>query len=317
MPFPRWLSAALPIALVCLSTVAAAAPTQKEKAEARALVTEAKKALKEKRFGDAEGPLRRADELDPSPQTKLDLAQALIENKKLMEGTRVLHTVAGGTETNTPAGKKAVEAAKKLLADAEPRIPWLGVSIVGPSAGKAKVKIDGTEVDAAAGEVPLDPGVHKVVVSASGYTSEEKKVELLEGEHESVKLVLKKTEEADDGGGSASSSGIGGKWPAFIGFGVGAVGLGLGTAFGVVALGQADDAKAQCKGTVCPPGAQDEIDASKTSGTISTVGFIAGGVGVAAGVVLLIVLPGKKASARAPSVLPLIGAGQVGVMGTF
>ena len=80
------LRRALPVfALVVLSVGAAAAATPKEKAEAHALLSEAKKATKEKRFADAASALKRADEIDSSLQTKLDLAAALASDGKLVE----------------------------------------------------------------------------------------------------------------------------------------------------------------------------------------------------------------------------------------
>jgi hypothetical protein len=102
---------------------------------------------------------------------------------------------------------------------------------------------------------------------------------------------------------------------------VGAVGFGLGIGFGVIALGQTSDAKKNCTGNVCSPAAADDISASKTSGNVSTAGFIIGGAGVAAGVVMLIVLsggPAKKADKAAThTITPWVGLGSAGVSGKF
>jgi hypothetical protein len=54
---------------------------------------------------------------------------------------------------------------------------------------------------------------------------------------------------------------------------------------------------------------------------VSNIGFIVGGVGAAAGVVLLIVHPYDTAPAAAPAtgfrVTPTIGVGSLGALGTF
>ena len=142
------LQLSLLASLALAAGAASAAPSPKDKADARALVTDAKKALKEKRFADAEKALRHADELDPSTQNKLDLAQCLAEQGKLVEGSRILHGVADGNDA-TPAGKKAQEAAKKSLKELEPKIPWIQVEVLGPTEGaKVVTKIDDAEVDA-------------------------------------------------------------------------------------------------------------------------------------------------------------------------
>src|SRR5690349_6084134 len=137
------LRRALPVvALVILGTSAAAAATSKETAEARTLVSDAKKAMKEKRFADAERALRRADGLDSSPQTKIDLAAALTEEGKLVEASGVLHRITDGTVAS-PATKRLHDQVKKQLAVIEPRIPWLQVDVGGPTADSALTTIDG------------------------------------------------------------------------------------------------------------------------------------------------------------------------------
>lgn len=315
----RWLGWVL-FALMALSgREAAAAPTFKEKAEARKLVQEAKKAMKDKRFSDAESALRKADELNPSPQTKLDRARALVEDKSLVEASQVLHVLTDPNATNPKKNFHVVKAAKKLLGEVEPRIPWLRVAVSGPSAAMVEMQIDGKEIDASE-EIPIDPGEHEIEVNAEGYESAQKKVELAEGVHEEVKLKLKKIP-PPEAPKKKEESGIGAKIPAIVSFGVGAAGLGVGAAFGVMAINQADEVKAQCVNNVCPPSSQGTLDSSKTNGTISTVGFIVGGAGVATGIVLLLIAPSKKKKSEEPkdalTVRPWIGLGSAGVSGRF
>lgn len=308
------LRRALPcFVLVVLSAGAAAAASPKEKAEARTLINSAKKAMKEKRFADAEKALRRAAELDATAQTKIDLAAALAAEGKLVEASRVLHEVADGTVAS-PATKKARDQAKKALAAIEPRIPWIQVDVGGPSAGNALTTIDGKDVDASS-EVPFDPGDHKVAASAEGFEAAEKSVSLREGAHEHLRLdlvpIVKAPPPKVSGGSSA---------PAIAFLSLGGAGLIVGGAAGIAALVQTSDARSQCTGNLCRPSAADAIERSKLSGTISTVGFIAGGVGVGVGLIVLLASPGaaKKApSKESASVTPWIGLGQAGLRGSF
>ena len=117
----------------------------------------------------------------------------------------------------------------------------------------------------------------------------------------------------------SASPGSGWKTAGIITGGVGIVGLGLGTFFGLSAKSKHDDAKnAGCLGTSCPDdaSAKSEKDASSAA-TISTVGFIGGGILLAAGVTLFIIAPSKKASAptsaRSLQITPTVGPRNVGI----
>lgn len=128
--------------------------------------------------------------------------------------------------------------------------------------------------------------------------------------------------EADKGGGGMNPLLIG----SFVGFGVGAVGLVTGTIFSLGAKSKSDDADALYEKENCKVSCTDSIksqiqdldDSSKSKGTLAIVGFVAGGVGVAAGVTLL-VLSGssKKESATAPALHVAVGPSSVLLNGTF
>ena len=286
-------------------------------------VAEARIATKQKRHADAANALRKAVELDPNPQTKLDLARSLVELGKLVEASRSLNdviTVSGAS----PGAKKVVAASKKLLASIEPRVPWVKISVIGPPADQTTTTIDEEEVDASS-EIPFDPGDHLVVAEASGYERTERRITLEEGEHELVKLKLTKVARVVAPVEPKSSGSVA---PAAIAFGVGAAGLAFGAVYGVFAFNETSNVEANCKDGRCPPDQAEALDIAKANGTVSTVGFVVGGVGVATGIVLLIVRSSgddeapkddepAKEDASEVSVLPWIGAGQVGLMGTF
>ena len=112
---------------------------------------------------------------------------------------------------------------------------------------------------------------------------------------------------------------------AYTAFGVGAVGLGLGTVFLLQSLGKQSDADALCT----LPGGRCDIDNkaevnkldsdAKSASTLSIVGFAVGGAGVAAGVVMLL-LSSKSESSTATgqtTVYPWVGVGSGGVAGRF
>jgi hypothetical protein len=108
--------------------------------------------------------------------------------------------------------------------------------------------------------------------------------------------------------------------------GVGVVGLGAGTFFGLQSMSKRSEADDLCPNpSSCDVRQQDKVngldDDARSAQTLATIGFIAGGVGVAAGVTLF-VLSGKKQEQAATStqkreLRPWLGPGSVGVSGTF
>jgi hypothetical protein len=93
----------------------------------------------------------------------------------------------------------------------------------------------------------------------------------------------------------------------WVGVGVGVAGLAVGGIFGLTAMSKASEASNDgCKGSTCTGAhAGAGVQATKdglTDATISTVGFVAGGVLAAAGVVLVLTAPSGKAVHAAPAV---------------
>jgi hypothetical protein len=295
------------------SGVALGAPSAKDRADARALVQKAKAAAKAKKWGEAIEAYKKAEALDPSPQTELDLARAQASGGKLVDAEKGFAALA---EATTPAAKKLNGAATSGLADVKKRMPHLKVNAT--PAG-ALVTVD--DQASAGSDIEVDPGDHKISIEAEGYESATRQVSLKEGEHEEIAVTLTKSAVAAKEPVKEESSASSGpsRVPAIVAFGVGAVGIGVGATFGAMAFSATNDAKQLCMGNACKPAAQPKIDESKRDGNISTVAFVIGGVGVATGVVLLLVSGGKKSDEPKPDarVTPFIGPGSAGLRGSF
>jgi hypothetical protein len=308
------LAPALAATLLSLcSTAALAAPSPKEKAEARQLVTDARQAMKEKRFADAIGAFKNAGILDPSPAAELELAQAQVAGGKLVDASRVLGALAQGSDP-APAARKVREAAAKQLAELKARIPAVKVTVKGVQ-GSASVTVDGLEVDAT-GEAAVDPGDHTLAATAEGYLPAEKQLKLAEGEHGSVELTLQPkvaVTKAEAAGGS--------RLPGILVTSVGGASLVVAGIFGGMAFSATSAAKATCTPsgatTTCDP---DKVSKAKLFGNVSTGMFVVGGAAAVAGVVLIILAPGgarKEEAPRSGRLVPWVGADQVGVAGSF
>ncbi|MBX3230855.1 MAG: hypothetical protein KIT84_01450 [Labilithrix sp.] len=175
------------------------------------------------------------------------------------------------------------------------------------------VTIDGTPLDRAAwsAPIPLDAGTHAIVASAPGFL--ELRTEAVVRDGEVGRLAIQPL--APDPTAHATTATQPSPQPrrtlAFVVGGVGAAGLVVGTIFGVRAMAIGDQS-GECKQPprFCPQGAVDDQNSARTSAAISTIGFAAGAVLLAAGVVLYLTAPAAKRTA-----LTTLAGGLLG--GTF
>ena len=323
MGLRRWvLPFVLALGIGSVAQVAQAAPSARDRQDAAVLTNKGRAAARALRHGEAVELFRKADQLEPSSARKLELSKALVAEGKLVEASQILNGLMNDTSLG-PRDKWAKDAAKKQLAQFESRIPWLQVQVVGPaSSTKVRVEVDGKEVEAST-EAPVDPGKHTVGVDADGYESADRNVVVAEGEHKQVTITLEAVAKAAPPKPKKSG---GTKIPGIALLGVGAVGLGVGAAFGLLAFDETAKAKQFCDGNNCP--ARPEVVSARNTaianGNVSTVGFVVGGVGVAAGIILLLTVgsssdtPADKADKKdAFTVRPYVGAGEAGLVGTF
>jgi hypothetical protein len=105
----------------------------------------------------------------------------------------------------------------------------------------------------------------------------------------------------------------------FVALGVGAAGLLVGGITGGLAVSKHGEITESCPDGHCPQGSQGrfktDVDSYNTLGTLSTIGFIAGGALAATGVILMLTAP-RKTTTQA-TITPLVGLGFVGAKGGF
>jgi hypothetical protein len=271
--------------------VVLAAPTPAEKQTARELVFSGRK---KRRRGDIDGALedlKAAHQIMNVPTTGYELGVTQSKAGLLVEALDTLLAVG-----RMPVGrfegrafKKARKDAKKLAEEIQGRIPTVKLSLTGDDADGAEVTIDGDAIPSAAVTAPikLNPGTHTVVAKGPNGSAAEKTVNAAEGSAVDVTLELDEPkEEAPVEDTSSSDDGATSINPmVYIGFAVGGAGLIAGAVTGALALSKYSDVAPQCPNNRCPPETHEDIDSGETLGTVSTVMFIVGGVGVAVGVV--------------------------------
>jgi len=185
---------------------------------------------------------------------------------------------------------------------------------------------DGEVVPPAASQAPrkVNPGRHTVTARA-GSTERKEDVTVAERDARTLTIHLEQapvaTELVRHDEPAPASSALP-KVLMFGGFGLAAVGIGVGSVTGIMSFVKVHDVKKDCVGNVCKPGSEPGIDSAKSLGTISTVAFIAGGVGVAAGIVG-VVLSGRQTKETPPgasakvSFTPDVGPTWLGAHGSF
>lgn len=269
--------------------------------------------------------LEKAEKLHHAPTTATRLGECEIDRGLLVAGTeRLQRVVHEPLPPNAhPAFVAAIARARATLDATLPRLASIKTQVSGACTSPA-LTVDGEAVSEAAigADRHVDPGAHRIRVTAPGCFPFEASFAVAEGRSKVVEVVLR----ADPSAASRPSPSLASPEPprdaerrtlvapALVAFGLGAVGAGIGIAGGVVVASSTSSLDGACENKVCPPSSSADLDRAKTWATVSTVGFVAAGALAATGLTLLLVSPRSdaKQSARAQATFGLGGAGLSG-----
>jgi hypothetical protein len=268
------------------------------------------------KWAESYDAFNQADRLYHAPTLILFMARCRRNQGKLLEA-RALYdkVIAEPVRAGAPEQFfKAVAAAREELVDLQKRIPSVRVTLHGTMAAQARIAIDGaplSEAERASGKA-LDPGAHEILAAVDKGASARKTILLTQGEAAWVELTL---ESPLSFGADAPPA----RWqvPAILAVGIGGAGVGVGSVAGILALSKISDIKSRCQPDGhCFKSDQPEADQAQTMVTLSTIGFVVGGVGLATGVALWFLRPGA-AKAKKASTHVEVGLGSVTVGGRF
>jgi hypothetical protein len=346
----HWATALFLCAAISLHGHTALAVSDAERAGARAQAVAGAQAFEKGQWQEALDRFTRAESIVHSPTHVLFIGKSQVQLGQLVQAHESLMKVvnekaeAGASAAFLEAQRDAQKEAQALLDQLGPRIPQLRIVLSGAPAGGAQVTMDGDVVPAALVDVPhpVNPGQHVIKATASGLAGEAT-VSIAEGQTQTTTIQL--TPQAGLGGATAQpaagapatvSQDVGTtptKDPkttyrivSYVGFGVGVVGLGVGTVFALQygsKESEANDLNDRCRPTGCTTQDQQAIktldEDANSAGTIATVGLVAGGVGLATGVTFLVLRLGGSSGQAASSsrVVPYVGLNRVGILGTF
>ena len=296
-PRRRWLHLALIGALLSCSSTGHAEDAETRTA-ARDLATQGAQAFDAGRFAEASDFFRRAHELVPAPSIALLWARSLAKVGQLLEAIDIYEQTARFklAEDAPEAYALAVETARDEIEGVRHRLPRLKVTVLGLANGDvAQVTMDDKPTpEALLGvERPVNPGQHRIEARLAGQLRARRELSLAEGESQQIELDLRREPAhkpqilAREGSASLETSGyLSRRTWGYIGLGVGALGLGIGTYTGLTALHHKSDLDSVCH-PACPRSSAADLDGFRTNRTISYLSFGVGIVAAGTGIVLL------------------------------
>lgn len=340
-PRNRLLRHALLSASVCLflASSATAQVSAADSATAQALFEEGRKLLESGNTKAACPKFEESQRLDPGVGTQFNLADCYEKDGRTASAWSLFLEVAAATGKAGQTDREAV--ARKRAEALRPRLSRLVIQVPPKSNVEGlEVQRDGVVVGRAQWglAVPTDPGEHVIRVSAPAKKAWETHIQVEKGPNVQTLSIPVLTdapasetvvdEDAPaDAEGVAFEGGVDSQTPtqrylAYGAFGVAAIGVGVGTIFGLQAVSKNDDSNAAglCDGNRCVAEGAALRDDARSAGNISTIGFAVAGAGLVAGVLLLVLEPkptAPQADSVAWSAFVSPGGGAVGLGGAF
>jgi hypothetical protein len=341
------LTIALGLSVLSASSAALAQPSPDTRAAAAALFEAGRKLVGEGKFAEACPKLEDSQKMDPGMGTLFYLSDCYEKIGRTMSAWVGFRDVAAQARL---AGQPDREKfARARIAALEPQLMRLKVVLrpgVEPSA--AAVTRDGAAMSPSVfgTPIPLDPGAHVLSATAPGKEAWESKITLKDpGQTVTVEipaLLDKKPGAAEpppprsagasapvgpqstlvsaNDGALAPDAAPKRSWQRPLGItltAAGAVGLGVGTALGLMARSTFKSAAPDhCDATNhCDPTGLDLRASAVSKGNAATGVFIAGAALAAGGVALWITAPASKAASASAALS--FGPGSAGILGSF
>lgn len=335
-----------------ISSAPAGAQTKEQKAGARAAAEAGGDAFDAGKYAEAADLFERAEKLMHAPPHLLYGARANVKLGRFVEARELYLSL---TRDKLPDSaprvfRDAQNMGEKELAEIEPRIAYVSVVVQGgPVQMPVQVTRNGEPVapELVGIPTPINPGEYSYQAHAEGMESTATSIKLKDGSRETVVLTLHDIPgyvkpKSSSGGSSPATGGssTGGSlttstpsdtpppasrpllYGSVAGFGLALAGGVVGTVFLVKSSSTKNEGDALFKD--CDPGCTKEQkdtihskDAdSQTQRGLGIGGIVAGGLGLAAGITLL-VLDQNRSVAEGPRVTPYVGLNQAGVLGRF
>ena len=281
-----------------LSVPASAQPVEEKKRwTARKLGGEGMDLFDAGDYAAALEKFKTADELVPAPTLKVRVARCLNKLDRMVEAAvRYREAIEFPLDGRAPQVQlDARKDAVRELGVLNDELPTIEVAVQGPGADGAVVELDGTRLAVAdlGKKLPLDPGSHSVKARREKDGAVALQTVIL-ARDKAGQLVLKLPLEAGPPpklGGPDEHVGDGWRLGGWVTTGVSGAILLAGGVVGIVVLTKNSSLSNQCPDRQCPPDIESEVHTFDTLRAVSSVGMISGGVGLGAGVLMLLLAP--------------------------
>lgn len=329
-------------AIFVASTFAVApvkAQSASDKAAAEALFDEGTKLLKAGNYEEACKKLESSQRVDPGIGTLLYLGECYKKAGRTASAWATFREAASKAEAAGEVDR--ARAGKKRADELEASLSRVTFEVAEENRTTEDLTLrQGESVINRAlwgTPIPVDPGQLKVVADAPGYERWETTVLVGEGGSTATLTIppLVKLPEAappppeeqpeeepapqvtvtpED----VKKPGSGQKTVGLVVAGLGVVGVGVGSVFGILAMQSESDAGEFCEGATCEKGTDGVAltDEARRQALVSTIGFAAGGVLLAGGLTLYFTAPKKQEAARL-ELTPTLGGGHFSYKASF
>ena len=316
--------------LVLVWPTAGWSQTQATRAAARELATDGVKRYQAGDYDGADDKLSRAFEVVKAPSIGLWSARALAKKGKLVEASERYLDV---TRLDASAGDTSVQKQAQVDAGTEreallKRIPNLLVEVTGAPRDGLTLTLDGVALPVVflGARQPSNPG-HHVIVAHHDDREVTRELDLPEGKELTVTLAFSGASAAvatKPAGPRLAESDQPAPEPAaehhtpagvWVGLAVAGAGVLVGGGAALLASHKKSSISSSCPDNVCSADKRSDANAYNSLLTVSTVSFIAAGVGLATAGTFWLAAPRKSEHGR--YVRPWLGVASAGVVGAF
>ncbi|MFZ5896538.1 MAG: hypothetical protein ACOY0T_36120 [Myxococcota bacterium] len=291
----RWWYGLVSLWAACLCAPLTHAETSAQnRAAAEVLFNEAGQLFRQGKYEEACDKLSNSQKLDPAVGTLLNLARCYEKIGKTASAW--IAFVDAATAAKAAGQSEREEAARQGANRLAPVVPKLSIQVPEPSAVSGlEILRNGEAVPEAMWNTasPTDPGEHVIEAKAPGKKPWSARVHLDASKEETVTVPALEDGPKPDQPGEAKRSGFGTQRViALVTAGVGVAGLGVGSAFGLMAKSDRDRADETCSGNTCSDKAGlDANDRAIQRATLSTIFVSAGAACLVGGAVLWFTAP--------------------------
>lgn len=279
-------------------------------------------------------PVSAADPTIGECLTANDKSIALRNDHKLLAARKELLVCAAAT---CPAEvRKECMRRVDLVNASLPTVMLEAKDGAGNDLSAVKVTVDGDvlaeKLDGSA--ISLDPGAHTFTFEVAGQPPITKQLVIREGQKDRREVLQFGAPPAQSPAPAAapaakttanpaietsvdqvsSSSGNSQRIIALVAGGVGVVGVGVGTIFGLQSMSKHSDAESKCPGACSDQSGVELWNDARSSGNISTIAFAVGGVGLVTGAILWFT---AKTPSRTTALQADFGPGSVQIRGSW